>query len=89
MEEQRNFNTAGARSVHLAALPRQNISDIARDLGRLDSVNGDHLFATARVAISIVRTRAFVLGLAPDLHDESFRWKSGSRRADCAGGGRG
>src|SRR6266480_7169640 len=83
MEKQRNLDAADAGSLHLAALSRQNLSDIARDLGGLDSVDGDYLFAAARAPISVVRTGAFVLGLAPDLHYESFRRKSGSRRAPC------
>src|SRR6266446_8278860 len=85
MEEQRNLNAAAAGSFHLAALSRQNISDIACDLGRLDSVDGHYLFAAACAPIPVVRTRAFVLGLTPDLYDESLRRKGGSRRADCAG----
>src|SRR6266513_804828 len=84
MEKQRNFDAADAGSLHLAALSRQNLSDTARDLGGLDSVDGDHLFAAARAPISTVRTRAFVLGLAPDLHDESLRRKSRGRRTDRA-----
>src|SRR5438477_12434848 len=87
MEKQRNLDAADAGSLHLAALSRQNLSDIARDLGGLDPVNGNHLFAAARAAISVVRTGAFVLGLASDLHDESLRRKSRSRRADGIGDG--
>src|ERR1700675_2852311 len=89
MEKQWNLDPAVAGPFHLAALSRQNISNIARDLGSLDSIDGDHLFAAARAAISVVRIGAFVLGLASDLHDESLRRKSGGGRADRAGGDEG
>src|SRR2546421_5719323 len=89
MEKQRNLDPAGAGSLHLAALSRQNLSDIARDLGSVDSVDGDHLFAAARAPISAVRTGAFVLGFASDLHDESLCRESRRRRADRAGNGGG
>src|SRR5437762_8562150 len=85
MEEQWNFNTTNPRSFHLAALSRQNISNFARDLGGLDPVNGHHLFLAARIAISDVRTCAFLLGLAAHLHDQSFCRKSRGRRADGVG----
>src|SRR2546423_10844915 len=81
MEKQRNINATAARSFHLATLSRQNFSDACRDLGGLDSVDGDHLFPAARVAISDVRSRAFFLGLTPDLHDESIRRKNFCGRA--------
>src|SRR5437016_4740963 len=87
MEKQRNLDAAVARSFHLETLSRQNNSNTGRDVGCLDPVNGDHLFVAAGAAISVVRTGAFVLGLAPDLHDESLRRKSRSRRADGIGDG--
>ena len=71
--------------VHLATLSRQDYSNTGRDLGSLDSAYGDHLFAAARAAISAFRTRAFFLGFASHLHDQSIRGKSRSRRANRAG----
>src|SRR5438270_10663578 len=85
MEKQRHFVATDPRSFHLAALSRQNNSNLGRNLGGLDSIDGDHLFAPARAPISDVRTRAFILGLASHLHDESFRGKNFSRRADRTG----
>src|SRR5436305_1564589 len=84
MEEQRNLSATAARPLHLATLSRQNNSNLGRDLGCLDSVDGHHLFVATRAPISIVRTRAFVLGVAPDIHDESLRRESGGRRAHRA-----
>src|SRR4029077_20958974 len=54
VEKQRYFDASSARSLHLEALSRQDFPDIARDLGRLDSIDGYHLFAPARTAVSNV-----------------------------------
>src|SRR5206468_10580640 len=79
-----NFHAAAPRPLHLAALSRQNFSDVARDLGGLDTPDGDHLFVAARAAISAVQPGAFVLGLAAHLHDESLCRQNRGRRASGA-----
>src|SRR5215470_17699330 len=85
MEEQWDLDAAVAGSLHRSALSRQNFSDVARDLGGLDTLDGDHLFITARAAISGVQPGAFVLGLAAHLHDESLCRQNRGRRADRLG----
>ena len=72
------------RALSLGSLPRQNRADSFRDLGGLDSADGDHLFVAARVAISALQSRANFLGVAAHLHDEPLRGKNRSRRADRA-----
>ena len=73
MEKQRHLAAANSRSFHVETLPRQNYSDIARHVGRLDSVDGNYLLAAARAPISTIWAGAHFLGVAPHLHDESFR----------------
>jgi hypothetical protein len=51
-------------------------SDIAGDVGGLDSADGDYLFVASRSPISAFRARALVLGAASDLHDQPFRRKN-------------
>ena len=57
---------------HVATLPGQNCADFAGDMGGLDSADGNHLFTAPRAPISAVRTRAFLLGAAFDLYDQSL-----------------
>src|SRR5205814_5391392 len=83
MEKQRHLNAPGSRPLHVATLPGQNSSDIAGDMGGLDSADGNHLFAPTRAPISAVRTRAFLLGAAFDLYDQSLCRKN---RGRCAAG---
>jgi hypothetical protein len=60
MEKQRRLNASGSRPLHVATLPGQNCTDVAGDMGGLDSADGDHLFTATRAPISAVRTRAFL-----------------------------
>src|SRR2546430_8143058 len=83
MEEQWYFDGAGLRPFHVETLPRQNHSDASGHVGGLDSADGDHLLVTPRTPIFAFRTRAYFLGPALDLHDQSLCRKNRSR---CAAG---
>src|SRR5436309_14921915 len=76
MEEQRDLARASAPVVHPGSLSGQNPSDIGRDMGGLDSADGDHLFVAPGRPVSAVRARPFVLGSASNLYDEPFCRKS-------------
>src|ERR671918_1528300 len=83
MEKQRHFDAADSRSFHVGTLSGQDSSDIAGDLGGLDSADGAHLFVAARSPISPIRARALVLGFASDLYDQPVCRKDRSR---CSAG---
>ena len=71
MEEQWDLARAIASLLH-GPLSGQNPSDIGRDMGSLDSTDGNHLFVAPRPPISAIRARALVLGSASNLYDEPF-----------------
>src|ERR1700731_548314 len=84
MEERRVLLAIGPARADLGALQGQDRSDVARHLGGLGAVDGDHLLAALPVAVSTLQHRADLLGAAADLHDESLRGEDRGGRADCA-----
>jgi len=71
MEKQWHLAAAYSRSFYMEPLSRQNHSHAARNMGSLDSTDGNYLFPAPRPPISTVRAGPHVLGVAPHLHDES------------------
>ena len=72
MEKLRLLPRIFTPNVYLEPLSKQDHSNLAGNLGGLDSADGNDLFAPARVAVSTLQSRAHFLGPLAHLYDEQF-----------------